>query len=202
MSETPLTEPPSERLSISERAAKRDRMAHSGRDRYGSLLRTLQAGRELPIGSAPEARYEWHPIFGRLIVAVIVVVIAWFALRAGVTIWRDNTTDTWAGPDASVQSGQRLDGCPPVNILHDDAFPTWIRFQGSIFVLANARRPVAAVTAENGYRGDRLHQRLAHLLRMLDPATGSARPDQLLVYDPRASAASSIACCRTAADGP
>ena len=150
MSDSPLTEPPTERLSISERAAKRDRMANSGRDRYGSLLRTLQAGQELPIGTAKRERFEVHPIFGKLIVALIVIVVTWFVLRAGVTIWRDNTTDTWSGPDRSVQSGQRLDGCPPVNILHDDAFPTWIRFQGAIFGLANARRPVAAVTAENG----------------------------------------------------
>jgi hypothetical protein len=187
MSDTPLTEPPSERLSISERAAKRDRMAHSGRDRYGSLLRTLQAGRELPIGSAQRARYEWHPLFWRLIAAVIIVVIVWFALRAGVTIWRDNTTDIWAGPDATVLSGQRLEDCPPVNILHDDAFPTWIRFQGTVFALANARRPVAAVTAENGYQATGYTNDSRLLLRMLDPATGSARPDQLLIYDPRAS---------------
>jgi hypothetical protein len=186
MSETPLTEPPAERLSISERAAKRDRMAHSGRDRYGSLLRTLQAGRELPIGSAPRARYEWNPVFWKLIAAVIVVVIAWFALRAGVTIWRDNTTDTWAGPDATVQSGQRLDGCPPVNVLHDDAFPTWIRFQGAIFGLANARRPVAAVTADNGYQASGYSNDSRQLLLMLDTA-GGIRDDQILVYDPRAS---------------
>jgi hypothetical protein len=186
MSDSPLTEPPS-RLSIAERAEKRERMAHSGRDRYGSLLRTLQAGRELPVGSSQKASYEWHPIFRRLILAVIVVVIAWFALRAGVTIWRDNTTDTWTGPDASVQSGQRLDGCAPVNILHDDAFPTWIRFQGSIFALANARRPVAAVTAENGYEATGYTNDARLLLRMLDPSTGAVRPDQMLVYDPRAN---------------
>jgi hypothetical protein len=187
MSDAPLTEPPSERLSIEERAAKRDRMEHSGRDRFGSLLRTLQAGQELPVGTAQKARYEWHPIFGRLIVAVIVVVVAWFALRAGVTVWRDNTTDTWAGPDATVQSGQRLEGCAPVNILHDDAFPTWIRFQGSVYVMANARRPVAEVTVENGYEATGYTNDSRLLLHMLDPATGSPRADQVLIYDPRAA---------------
>jgi hypothetical protein len=187
MPDTPLTEPPVERLTIAERAAKRDRMEHSGRDRFGSLLRTLQAGRELPIGSGQRARYEWHPIFWRLLAAVFIVVVAWFALRAGVTVWRDNTTDTWAGPDATVRSGQRLEGCAPVNILHDDAFPTWIRFQGGIFVLADARRPVAAVTAENGYQATGYTNDSRELLRMLDPATGSLLADQLLVYDPRAS---------------
>ncbi|MET1231300.1 MAG: hypothetical protein ABWY52_00450 [Candidatus Limnocylindrales bacterium] len=187
MPDTPVTEPPSERLSISERAAKRDRMAQSGRDRYGSLLRTLQAGRELPVGGKQRTRYEWNPIFGKLIVAVVAVVVAWFMLRAGVTIWRDNTTDTWAGPDASVVSGQRLEDCPPVNILHDDAFPTWIRYQGTIFALANARRPVAEVTAENGYQASGYTNDSRLLLLMLDPATGSPLQDQLLVYDPRAS---------------
>ena len=185
MPDSPLTEPPVERLTIAERAAKRDRMASSGRDRYGSLLRTLQAGRELPIGSAQRARYEWHPIFRRLLVAIALVVVAWFALRAGVTIWRDNTTDTWAGPDATVQSGQRLEGCAPVNVLHDDAFPTWIRYGGAVFGMANARRPVAAVTAENGYQAPGYTNDSRLLLRMLDP-TGAVREDQLLIYDPRA----------------
>ena len=161
-------------------------MAHSGRDRYGSLLRSLQAGRELPVGTAQKASYEWHPIFGRLIIALIIVVAVWFTLRAGVTIWRDNTTDTWAGPDATVQSGQRLAGCDAVNILHDDAFPTWLRFQGDIFILANARRPVAEVSAENGYEATGYTNDARMLLRMLDPATGVPRTDQLLVYDPRA----------------
>jgi hypothetical protein len=186
MSDSPLTEPPTERLSISERAAKRDRIVNSGRDRYGSLLRTLQAGQELPIGTAKRDRLVWNPIFGKLIVAVIAVVVAWLVLRAGVTIWRDNTTDTWSGPDRAVQSGQRLDGCQPVNILHDDGFPTWIRFQGAIFALANARRPVAAVTAENGYQATGYENDSRQLLRMFD-TDGVLQDDVLLVYDPRAS---------------
>ena len=186
MSDSPLTEPPTERLSISERAAKRDRMANSGRDRYGSLLRTLQAGHELPVGTAKRERFEVHPIFGKLIVAVIAIVVTWFVLRAGVTIWRDNTTDTWSGPDRSVQSGQRLDGCQPVNILHDDAFPTWIRFQGAIFALANARRPVAAVTAENGWVATGYENDSRQLLRVLG-TDGVMKDDELLVFDPRAS---------------
>jgi hypothetical protein len=186
MSDAPLTEPPTERLSISERAAKRERMANSGRDRYGSLLRTLQAGHELPVGTAKRERFEVHPIFGKLILALIAIVVAWFVLRAGVTIWRDNTTDTWSGPDRSVQSGQRLDGCQPVNILHDDGFPTWIRFQGAIFGMANARRPVAAVTAENGYQATGYENDSRLLLRMLDPK-GVVQDDVLLVFDPRAN---------------
>jgi len=185
MADAPLTEPP-DRLSIAERAEKRERMARSGRDRYGSLLRTLQAGQELPIGPSQKVHDEWHPIFGKLIIVVIVVVAGWVVLRGGVTIWRDNATDTWAGPDATVQSGQRLAGCAPVNILHDDAFPTWIRFKGSVYVLANARRPVAEVSAENGYQETGYANDSRLLLRMLDPATGTARADQVLIYDPRA----------------
>ena len=202
MSEAPLTEPPSERLSIAERAAKRDRMEHSGRDRFGSLLRTLQAGRELPVGTAQKARYEWHPIFGRLIVAVIVVVVAWFALRAGVTVWRDNTTDTWAGPDATVQSGQRLGGCDPVNILHDDAFPTWIRYPGQH--LHHGQR---ATTGGRGdrrerLRGDRLHQRLASPARGSSTARRGPRGRTRCSSTTRGpTRASSIDTCRTAADG-
>jgi hypothetical protein len=182
-----MSEQPGERLSISERAAKRDRMADSGRDRYSSLLRSLQAGRELPVGGTKQrTRYEWNPIFWRLIVAVIVVVVAWFAMRAGVTVWRDMTTDTWAGPDATVQSGQRLEGCPAVNILHDDAYPTWVRYGGQVFVMANARRPVVEVAPENRVQATGYTRDDRQLLLMLDPA-GAVKPDEVLVYDARAA---------------
>ena len=83
------------------------------------------------------------------------------------------------------QSGQRLDGCAPANILHDDAFPTWIRFGGSVYVMANARRPVAEVSLENGYQATGYTNDSRLLLHMFD-AAGALRDDVVLIYDPRA----------------
>jgi hypothetical protein len=179
MSDSPLTEPPTERLSISERAAKRERIVNSGRDRYGSLCAPCRPATS-PVGTAKatasrctrsSASSSWRSSSSSSLVR----------LARGVTVWRDNTTDTWSGPDRSVQSGQRLDGCPPVNILHDDAFPTWIRFQGAIFALANSRRPVAAVTAENGWVATGYENDSRQLLRVLD-TDGVMQDDELPVF--------------------
>jgi hypothetical protein len=43
-----------------------------------------------------------------------------------------------------VTSGQRLADCPVVNSLHDETFPTWIRFNGQVYRSTGAIRPVGA----------------------------------------------------------
>ena len=162
-------------------------MAHSGRDRFASLVRALQAGRELPVGRVRGIRYEWHPIAWRLVRLAIVVVAVWAVARVGANVVRDNTTDTWTGPDASVQSGQRLIDCPTVNVLHDEAYPTWVRFGGVVYRLAGARRPVAAPTPENGYRQTGYTLGPLMLLTIENTPAGLAR-DTLLIYDGRSLA--------------
>lgn len=118
-------------------------MQHAGRDRYSSLLRTLQAGQELPWQQRKGGRrLDWHPIAGTLLRVLIVVILGYVAVTAGLGIWRDNRLDTWAGPDASVTSGQRLEGCAMVGSVRDDIFPSWIRYNGIVYRLTDTIRPM------------------------------------------------------------
>jgi hypothetical protein len=55
------------RPSIAERAARRDEMQSPGRDRYASLLRSLQAGHELPIHRhGGRLAIDWNPVLWTL----------------------------------------------------------------------------------------------------------------------------------------
>ncbi|MBA2299560.1 MAG: hypothetical protein H0W22_02185 [Chloroflexi bacterium] len=118
-------------------------MQHAGRDRYSNLLRTLQAGQELPWQQRPKAgRFVWHPVAGKLLRLILVGILLYAAVTAVLGLWRDQRVDTWVGPDASVMSGQRLDDCPLVGSVRDDTFPNWIRFDGTIYRLTDAVRPM------------------------------------------------------------
>jgi hypothetical protein len=134
------------RRSVSERAAQRDRMRQAGRDRYASLLHTLHAGRELPLEPGTRARrLRWHPIAGKLVWAALIVLVAYLAITTGLSLWRDARVDTWAGPDASVTSGQKLADCPLADRVRDDLFPSWIRFDGKVYLLTDTIRPMGVV---------------------------------------------------------
>ena len=178
----PASDPSARRPSIAERAAKRERMAQGGRDRYAALIRALQAGRELPVGRVRGIHYEWHPLAWRLARLVLAAVALFAVARVGATILRDNAVDTWRGPDATVQSGQRLAGCAPVNILHDEVYPTWVRFGGVVYRMAGSRRPVAAPTLENGYGPTGYTLGSLMLLTIENTPDGRAR-NTLLIYD-------------------
>lgn len=131
------------RRSVSERAAQRDRMQQAGRDRYSSLLHTLHAGQELPLQSRRRGRrLAWHPIAGKLVLATVVGVMLWIAITTGLALWRDARVDTWSGPDGSVTSGQKLADCPLAGTVRDDLFPSWIRFDGKVYLLTNTIRPM------------------------------------------------------------
>lgn len=131
------------RRTVSERAAQRERMEHAGRDRYSSLVRTLQAGQELPWqGKRTGRRLTWHPIARTLLKLIAVAIVLYFAATIGLGVMRDGRVDTWAGPDSSVSSGQRLADCPLVGTVTDDLFPSWIRFGGMVFRLTDSNRPL------------------------------------------------------------
>lgn len=141
---------------MSERAAQRDRVQQAGRDRYSSLLRTLQAGQELPWQQTRRGRrLVWHPIAGTLLRAILVGILAWVAVTTGLRVWRDGRVDTWSGPDASVTSGQRLDGCAFIGSVTDDLFPNWIRLDGILYRLTDSNRPMGfhpdATFPQTGY---------------------------------------------------
>jgi hypothetical protein len=131
------------RRSVSERAAQRDRMQRVGRDRYSSLLHTLYAGRELPLQPQRRGRrLVWHPIAGKLLAGAFIALLAYLAVTTGLALWREGRVDTWAGPDASVTSGQKLVDCPAAGSVHSDVFPSWIRFDSKVYLLSNTIRPI------------------------------------------------------------
>lgn len=123
-------------------------MQQAGRDRYSSLLRTLQAGQELPWRQAGRRRrLAWHPVAWTLLRVLIVGLLLYLAVTSALGIWRDNRIDAWSGPDGSVTSGQRLADCPLVGTVRDDLFPNWIRYDGIVYRLTDTIRPM-------GYEAD------------------------------------------------
>jgi hypothetical protein len=133
------------------RAAEPARPAarRSADDRYGTLLEGLRGSGDAPGGanpSAPKDPVHWHPIAIRLVIAAIVVAAVYTAGVFGFGLLRDARVDTWTGPDAAVQSGQRLTGCPEVEQVTDDVFPSWIRYGGAVYRLAGAVAPIGADT--------------------------------------------------------
>ena len=148
-------------------------------DRYDSLLRHLRGGRPPPTDPTRRPRIEWHPIAIRLAGLAIVIAVGWVLLLAGLAVRRELITETWSGPDQSVTSGQRLPGCPADLSFRDPLFPTWIRFEGSVYVAAARNRPTGpgpnADYPSTGYRlGD------LELLRITNSPAGLAG-DQVLV---------------------
>ena len=174
------------RPSIAERAARRERLERDGRDRYGSLVRALQAGREVPLGRTRETPFQWHPVAWMLVRLALVMAALYVIGLGGWNWWRDQQVDTWSGPDATVQSGQRLEGCLTANAQRDDLLPTWIRFAGTVYVRSPRVRPVrgegqpgATQYVESGYSQDRVR-----ILLYEPPVAGEQAQELILVIPP------------------
>ena len=152
-------------------------MERSG-DRYDNLLRHLRGGRP-PAPELKKQRIQWHPVAAKLAAFLIIILGGWLLLLAGIAVVREFRTETWSGPDQSVTSGQRLPGCTADLSFRDPLFPTWVRFEGSVFRAASRNRPVGtlpnAAYPAAGYRlGD------LELFRILNTPEGQAG-DQILL---------------------
>jgi len=177
------------RPTVEERASRRDQIARAQPDRFRSLLWALSSGREVPVGRRRGVRLRWNPIFWTLVRLALVLAIVYLAVDV-VSGWvRQQKVDTWAGPDAAVQSGQQLDSCPVVNALHDATFPSWVRYGGSVYMMTTGIRPVphpeagATTYTESGYT-------LGSVRLLIDENTPPGRDlDYILVYLPPAMAA-------------
>lgn len=133
---------PHARPSIAQRAARRAEVQAAGRDRYATLIRSLQAGREVPLHRrGARVPLDWHPVLWTLVRVAVVIGFGYLALRTGLQWWRESHVETWSGPDAAVQSGVRLDDCPIIDAIRVDDFPSWITFEGSIYRYAGWKRP-------------------------------------------------------------
>jgi hypothetical protein len=133
-----------QRISIEDRAARRARMESEGRDRYKSLVRALQAGREIPLERKQGYNLDWVPLATRAVVIVLLLGALYVSGLFIYNLWRDAQVDTWQGPDGSVMSGQRLAGCVSVNLQHDDLYPTWVRYRGQVYQISPRQLPVGA----------------------------------------------------------
>lgn len=171
-----------ERPSIAARAAKRDEMQAHDRDRYSALLRSLQAGHELPIyRRGGRVTIDWNPILWTLIKVAIVVGFGYVAIRFGVQWWRDGHVDTWSGPDATVQSGVRLADCAIANSIRVDDFPSWVSYGGSIYVYTGDKRPYIGAEDIPGYTATPYANGSMRLVLIENTPDGVAR-DTILVW--------------------
>ncbi len=161
-------------------------MEHSGRDRYSSLVRALQAGREVPVGRTRSMPLEWHPIFRRLVVLAVVLAIAAVVVINAHERWREGLVDSWTGPGPLVQSGQRLSGCAATDGLTHATMPVWVRYGGSVYVLTDARWALSnegrlneTSLVETGYSlGEK------RILLIEEPAAGAALESLVVARPP------------------
>jgi len=177
------TPPPGDRgrPSIAQRAARRDEMQARGRDRYNALLRSLQAGRELPIRRrGGRITIDWHPVLGTLIRVAVVVLLAYLAIRVGAQWWRETRVATWSGPDATVQSGVRLEGCPAVDRIRVDDFPSWVLYQGSIYRYTGDKRPYLGPTTPGFVQTPYASEALR--LALIENTPDGRRRDTILIW--------------------
>lgn len=147
-----------QRMSIEERAARREKLV-AGRDRFGALLRTLQAGQEIRL--RPRGRrwldslrdWNWHPVGWVMVRIILVVVVLAVAVKIGGDFLRQTRVDTWGGPDATVTSGQQLSGCAAVAaVTAVEDYPNWVRFGGATYVRTDAIRPGVVDGPDGGYK--------------------------------------------------
>jgi hypothetical protein len=117
-------------------------------ERFDKLLDHLRGGRPLPV----QHRSAWQAIVQTVnthllkIVAVGAAPVFLYLLALAAVGWyRDQQTDAWTGPDATVSSGQRLAGCAPIDILPSDPdFPNWVRYNGRIYARTSDIRPMGS----------------------------------------------------------
>jgi hypothetical protein len=135
-----------------------------GRDRYESLLRHLQAGREIPL---PEKKrrgrlgLDIHPVAKWVVALALVVTAGWFIAIAARDYMRVNQVDTWSGPDQTVQSGLNRPGCVTAGFTGDQYFPAWIRFEGKLYTWSGLSTPIGRIPDPDsfvwtGYQRDTL----------------------------------------------
>ena len=177
------------RPTIEERAARRDRIEASPGDRWNHLVRALRAGREIPLEADTRVRVDWNPIFWRLVAVIAAGAILYGVLRVGTEWLRGQSVDTWSGPSTTVQSGQQLAGCPAVDGVRDEIYPSWLRVDTTVYVLTDGIRPVPdpdvgqTTYTESGYTLGSMR-----LLYDEDTPQGVQRA-YVLIYSPPAIAA-------------
>jgi hypothetical protein len=158
---------------------RRDAVGSRDLYRYDALLRHLQAGRELPVPRRRRRsfRFDIHPSAGRLLGLAVAVALLYLVVALVAGYVRSVSVDTWGGPDGSVQSGQRLAGCPQIETRTDVYFPTWIRFEGRIYHWVDAAYPIGPDSIPGSYvPTDYVHDdlRILHIVNTPEGRSGEA----------------------------
>ena len=109
-----------------------------------------------------------------MILGVLIVVAIWLGAIVATDWIRQGRVDTWVGPDTTVQSGLRLDGCPDIVFRENVYFPSWIRFEGHVFRWGDSLLPIGPNSVptsfeETGYKSGDLR-----LYRVLNNPEGRA----------------------------
>lgn len=81
---------------------------------------------------------------------------------------------TWNGPDATVQSGLLLEGCPIVGFTEDVYFPAWVRLDGHLYRWGNLNAPIGPDSVGVSYADTGYHHADLRLYRILSSQDGLA----------------------------
>jgi hypothetical protein len=176
-----------ERMSIAERAARRDRIV-GDRDRYSSLVRVLRAGREIQLQPRRRRRLAflddlaWNPIGTRFAIVIVVLLLVAVGAKLGGDWVRERSVATWTGPTATVTSGQRLDACPGASAISQvETYPNWLKYDGRLYLRTDTVRPglIDGVSyVDSGYRLDHLF-----LVRLENTPAGRAGQEVMVWSD-------------------
>ncbi|MDQ3492356.1 MAG: hypothetical protein M3452_03730 [Chloroflexota bacterium] len=173
------------------------------RDRYGSLMDSLRAGE--PEAARPTDRLRvrapaarrgipaiwrgWHPVARTFLVVAVIVALGYVALLFANEYLRASRIDSWAGPDASVQSGLALAGCPVAEGHGDEAFPSWIRYRDDLYASTGRVAPIGTAWQYGQTRYAESDYRLGNIRLLLEePAAGAAPASVLLLQEPAPAA--------------
>lgn len=75
----------------------------------------------------------------QIIRIALLLAVAYLVGLNAYSWWRERQVDTWTGPPGvSVQSGQLLDGCAAADGVKHETLPTWVRYDGEVYLLTNA----------------------------------------------------------------
>ncbi len=173
------------------------------RDRYGSLMESLRAGdagaegaTSRPAAPPPPHRgvaatwRGWHPVARTFLVVAIAVALGYVALLFTNEFLRGSRVDTWAGPDASVQSGLALAACPPAEGLGDAVFPSWVRYRDEVYAATGRVAPIGPAWQYGQTRYAETDYRMGSIRLLLEASLAvDATPDTVLLLQEPAQGA-------------
>jgi len=120
----------------------------------------------------------------------LVIALGYFVLLFTNEFLRDSRIDTWAGPDASVQSGLALPTCPPAEGLGDAVFPSWTRYRDEVYAATGRVAPIGPAWQYGQTRYAETDHRMGSIRLLLGASLAvDAIPDTVLLLQEPAQGA-------------